>query len=239
MMCRVSGPLLAGVLLFALFSSRLSAQTPNAPADDSMSDSAMDGMSMEPPGSGAHTHMVFTAPREGTAADSARALEVVHALRAAIQPYQDLASAEAAGYRVRTPQVRQRKRGLLHVGRALNLRAANAPFDPTKPQALLYRQDASGTFRLAGAMFTAPGTLTADELDARIPLSVARWHRHVNVCRGPDGQVTPTFRRASNATDCSALGGRFRAKSRYMVHVMTDVGDDLGQIFPQHPAMEG
>ena len=189
---------------------------------------AQDMATMEP----GHHHMSFTALRSGTAADTARALAVVHTLRAAIARYPTLATAESAGYRSRLPEAMQRRRPLLHVGRP-GPRAGTGEFDPTSPQALLYRRDASGEFVLSGAMFVAPEGATEDDLDASIPLSVARWHRHFDVCRGPKGELKPRYRRARTASACESMGGRFRSESRYMVHVMVDSGDDLAAAFPQ------
>ena len=31
-------------------------------------------------------------------------------------------------------------------------------------------------------MYTAPNSFNEDNLDQRIPLSVAQWHEHVNLC---------------------------------------------------------
>ena len=83
-------------------------------------------------------------------------------------------------------------------------------------------------------MFVAPEGATEDALDARIPLSVARWHRHLDVAagrRGNEASLSP----ATTASACEAVGGRFRSESRYMVHVMVDSGDDLAAAFPQRP----
>jgi len=191
---------------------------------------AQDMAAMEP----GHRHMSFTAPRPGTAADTARALAVMHTLRTAITRYPSLAAAEAAGYRSRLPEDMQQRRRMLHLGRP-GSRAVTGEFDPTSPQALLYRRDDEGRFQLAGAMFVAPDGATEDDLDARIPLSVAQWHRHTNVCRGPRGEMKPRYRRATTQSACEAVGGRFRSESRYMVHVMVDAGDDLAAAFPQRP----
>jgi hypothetical protein len=189
---------------------------------------AQDMATMEP----GHHHMSFTPRRDGSAADTAKALAVVHALRSAIAQYPTLATAESAGFRSRLPEAMQQRRRLLHVGRP-GRRLGTGGFDPAAPQALLYRRDASGEFVLAGAMFVAPEGATENELDARIPLSVARWHRHLDVCRGPKGEMKPRYRRATTASACGGLGGRFRSESRYMVHVMVDGGDDLAAAFPQ------
>lgn len=205
--------------------------------------------------SGPSAHMSFTASRPGTAIDSARALGVVRALRTAIQPYQTLDAAERAGYRPRRNPDSMRGAGLLHAGRgtrrfpaaetsrlsAENSRPSDEPtFDPRAPQALLFRRAPDGRMQLAGAMFVAPPGATADELDSMIPLSIAHWHRHLNVCvAGERGAVVP-IPRASTPESCTAAGGRFRAESRYMVHVMIDGGDDLTAAFPQgQEQMEG
>ena len=34
-------------------------------------------------------------------------------------------------------------------------------------------------------MYTAPKRYSEDDLDQRIPLSVAQWHEHVNLCMPP------------------------------------------------------
>ena len=61
----------------------------------------------------AFMHMAFTPARPGTAADTARALDVVEHLRAAIAPYQTLEAAEAAGYRSRKdPEVVKRSEAI-------------------------------------------------------------------------------------------------------------------------------
>jgi hypothetical protein len=192
--------------------------------------SAQDMAAMRP----GHMHMSFTAARPASSADSAKALAVVHALRSAISRYPTLAAAESAGYRSRLPQAMQQRRRMLHVARPKS-RAGTGEFDPASPQALLYRRDERGRFLLAGAMFVAPQGATEDDLDAGIPLSVARWHRHLDVCRGPGGEMKPRYRRATTASACETLGGWFRDESRYMVHVMIDSGDDLAAAFPQRP----
>jgi hypothetical protein len=178
-------------------------------------------------------HMAFTATRPGTAADTARALDVVERLRAAIAPYQTLEAAEAAGYRSRKDPEMVKGARLLHVGKRIGRKGEPKPFDPAAPQALLYRRDADGQFHLAGAMYVAPPSATLDDLDAMIPLSVAHWHRHVNLCISGNRTSFRRIPEATTAEACEAAGGRFRAESRYMVHVMTDAGTDLAQVFPQ------
>jgi len=76
-------------------------------------------------------------------------------------------------------------------------------------------------------MYTAPADATEIDLDARVPLSVARWHAHINICLprrgdaanadwkkfGPDGSI-------ATAEACTAAGGRFFPQLfGWMVHV--------------------
>jgi hypothetical protein len=178
-------------------------------------------------------HMAFTPTRSGTAADTARARDVVERLRFAIAPYQTLEAAEAMGYRSRIAPDMVKGARLLHLGKRAGVRRAGKPFDPAAPQALLYRRDANGEFRLAGAMYVAPPSATLDDLDAMIPLSVARWHRHLNVCVSGNRKSFKRIPGAMTGEACQAAGGRFRAESSYMVHVITDAGNDLTLVFPQ------
>jgi hypothetical protein len=101
-------------------------------------------------------------------------------------------------------------------------------------------------------MYTAPQRSTLDDLDRRVPLSIARWHLHTNICiprlgerdrwrETRDGR--PLFGPASPiATEaaCYAVGGRFLPKLfGWMVHVNV-LADDPGAIWAmphshQHP----
>ena len=77
-------------------------------------------------------------------------------------------------------------------------------------------------------MYTAPKNSTERQLDERVPLSVARWHEHVNFCMPPKG--TPAGQVnwkefgfvGSIATQdaCEQAGGRwFPQMFNWMVHV--------------------
>jgi hypothetical protein len=181
----------------------------------------------------AHPHMTFTAGRAGTPEDSVRALAVVDKLRAALAPYQTLADAERAGYHSRRDAESVRGGKLLHVARWPRRPGQAQAFDPAAPQALLYRRGTDGEFHLAGGMFVAPPDATSDDLDAMIPLSVAHWHQHTNICVTGNRRSFKLVPGATTAKACQQAGGRFRAQSRYMVHVMTDAGSDLAMAFPQ------
>jgi hypothetical protein len=186
----------------------------------------------------AHAHMAFTAAPSATAADTARALEVVRKLRAATAEYPTLEAAEAAGYALRQRPDRVRAGGVLHVSRVRTRGGRAQPLDLSKPQVLLFQPDAGGTMRLAGVMLVAPPSATGEDLDAVIPRSVAPWHRHVNVCGTFEDGMIRRLPRITTAEACAAAGGRFRAETRYMIHVMTASGDKLAAIFPQGQGVE-
>ena len=65
------------------------------------------------------------------------------------------------------------------------------------------------------------------KLDQRVPLGVARWHRHVNLCFPPKGQgATADWTKfgvngsISTKAACDAAGGRFYPQVfGWMVHV--------------------
>jgi hypothetical protein len=182
--------------------------------------------------------MAFTTARSATAADTARALEVVRKLREATARYQTLDAAEAAGYALRQRPDNVRAGGVLHLARVRTRGERPRPLDLSNPQVLLFQRDAGGTMRLAGVMLVAPPAAAEEDLDAVIPRSVAAWHRHVNVCGTIEDGMIRRFPRANTPEACAAAGGRFRAETRYMIHVMTASGDELAAIFPQGRGME-
>ena len=196
---------------------------------------AMNGtMAMDP-------HMTLTPVRRPTPADSARATALVRQIRGAFDRYRDVRAAEADGFRQFLPGVKQ---PTYHFTNRRYAVAEMFRFDPARPTSLLYRQDADGGFVLVGAMYTAPARTSLDELDRRIPLSVARWHEHVNWCLPPPGQPArwretrdgkPVFGPKSpiaTAEACDVVAGRFLPRIfGWMVHVMAFESDDPNVIW--------
>jgi hypothetical protein len=94
-------------------------------------------------------------------------------------------------------------------------------------------------------MYTMPKRATEDQLNARVPLSVAMWHLHTNLCMPPRAQVrnadwTKFGLKGSIATQdaCDAAGGRFRPSIfGWMVHVYP-YEDSLDKIFVMHHHMD-
>jgi hypothetical protein len=146
--------------------------------------SAMGNMSSAPNAMGAHMHMSehmkMTDPRSPTPQDEERARTLLVTLRRALSPYRDYRAALFQGFRIFLPSVPQ------EVYHFTDYDAASAEyqglFDPERPGSLLYVKKGDGDYVLVGAMYSAPASYTPDQLNALIPLSVARWHEHVDIC---------------------------------------------------------
>lgn len=193
-------------------------------------DEAMSGpMSADP-------HMVMTPDRAPSPGDSARAVQLLAAMRRSLVRYKSADSAIADGYRPLFPDVTQ---PVYHFTNLLNALGERLRFDPSKPTSLLYRREPSGAYVLIGAMYDDAADTPLDELDARVPLSIAHWHRHVNWCLPPRGAPErwremkdgrPVFGPKSSiatAEACAAVGGRFLPHLfGWMVHVNAFSGDD-------------
>jgi hypothetical protein len=201
-------------------------------------------------------HMTMTALRSPQPGDAARAEAIVLAARAAMQPYQDYHKALADGFKIFLPNVPQPQ---YHFTNYKSAWSAHSHFDPAKPTSLLYKKTPEGSYQLVGAMYTDAVDASEDELNARIPLSVARWHQHVNFCKAPAGQKALYFGpkarygllgSITTQEECSAAGGVFYPHIfGWMVHVYpyekdakqiwsTD-DDDHGHDNMDHAAMPG
>ncbi len=125
-------------------------------------------------------HMVMTLSRPQTPNDIERAHDLIDMLRHALTKYHDSRVALSQGYQIFLPTVPQEVYHFTDYGAASQEYSGH--FDPARPGSLLYVKNSSGDFVLAGAMYSAPADYTPDQLDALIPLSVARWHAHTNIC---------------------------------------------------------
>lgn len=236
------------VFLAALFvsfvtSSSLAAQhTHGHPPDSARMIEAADAAMSGPMSEEAKKHMLLSPARRATATDSSRARAVANELKVALAKYADSSAAVADGYRMFLPNVKTQR-----VYHFTNYRRAFMEafrFEAAKPTSLLYTRNADGSFRLVGAMYTAPKRMKADKLDERIPLSVARWHKHVNWCLPKKGEGQRWLERQNGkplfgpespiATKaaCDAVGGRFHENLfGWMIHANVFAGDDLATIF--------
>ena len=137
-------------------------------------------------GHGAHAlHLAWTARRAPNAADSVRADSVAAAARRAVERFRDVRVAEAEGFRAFAPGVKQE---VYHYTSWQNAVGEAFRFDVSRPTSLLYRKTRSGAMELVGVMYAMPARASEAQLDARVPLSIARWHRHVNLCVPPRGE---------------------------------------------------
>ena len=168
-------------------------------------------------------HMAWSDMRPATDTDRERAAEIVKTLRVALAKYKDYRVAEADGFKPFHPEFPQK---IYHFTRWQNGLQAAFEFDPAKPTSLLYKKTSAG-YELVGAMYTAPRGTSEAKLDQRVPLGIARWHRHVNLCFPPKGQGakadwTRFGVNGSIATKaaCDTAGGRFYPQIfGWMVHV--------------------
>ena len=176
---------------------------------------------MEPGHTMDMAHMRMTSLRAAGPGDRERADKLLATLREIIEPYKDYRTALADGYQIFLPQMPQRE---YHFNNYWNGFVESFTFDPARPTSLLYKKTRDG-WELTGAMYTAPRSATLDQLDQRVPLSVARWHQHLNLCM-PRRDTRPDWKlfglNGSIATEqaCSGAGGRFYPQIfGWMVHV--------------------
>jgi hypothetical protein len=176
-------------------------------------------------------HLRLTPVWPSAPGDSARAAEILATMRRELARYRDARVAEDDGFRELIPVANAPMHHFTKLRWAFEARTG---LNPARPTSLLYQRAADGRFTLVGAMFTAPPQTSDSELNARLPLSIARWHQHINWCLPPlaearrrwretkDGQ--PVFGPKSpiaTAEACAAVGGRFRPRLfGWMVHVM-------------------
>jgi hypothetical protein len=202
------------------------------------------------------SHMYMTTLRAPKPGDQQKADAIVAAAKQAMAPYRDYHKALDDGFEIFLPNLPQRQ---YHFTSAANGLEARSHFDPLKPTSLLYRKTADGGYELLGAMYTDRVDATEDEIDERIPLSVARWHQHVNFCRAPPERKSEYFGpdakfgllgSISTKEACESAGGTFYPHIfGWMVHVYPNekdpkniwstTDDDEGHDNMDHSSMPG
>jgi len=170
-------------------------------------------------------HMKMTALRPAKPGDADRAKEVADSARKASEKYIDYRTALAEGYQIFHPEIPQK---VYHFTNYRYAMEAFMHFNPEHPTSLLYEKHGDD-YKLIGVMYTAPKRLGEEELDQRIPLSVAQWHEHVNFCAPPPDRRQemraphPQFGLKGSITTqeaCDAAGGTFHPVIfNWMVHV--------------------
>jgi hypothetical protein len=170
-------------------------------------------------------HMKMTGLRPTKPGDAARAEQVVEGARKAAEKYLDYHVALNDGFKIFLPNVPQK---MYHFTNYNYAKDAFFNFNPEHPTSLLYEKHGED-YKLVGVMYTAPKRMGEDELDRRIPLSIAQWHEHVNFCAAPAGRkdeyLIPHAQfglRGSITTQeaCDAAGGVFHPVIfNWMVHL--------------------
>jgi hypothetical protein len=171
-------------------------------------------------------HMCITPLRPKQPGDEQKAKALIAQVKTTIEKYKDYKKALADGYVIANPKLDQPQ---YHFNNEANVRLADTQFDPTKPSSLLYRRTPTQLYKLEGVMFTARPDATEDELNQRIPLSIARWHEHTNFCAAPADKVKEyhgdnpkfgMFGSIHTKEACQAEGGTFfPIMFSWMIHV--------------------
>lgn len=149
----------------------------------------------------------LTPIRPPTDQDRERASTVARQLRQGIEKYKNYQLALKDGFVNLTPRFPQKE---LHLSNLRNAFRAIRSFDPSAPSSLLYKK-VGEEYQLIGAMYTAPLSIPLEELDHRVPFSMARWHVHVNFCLPPKGTTENPGRylKMIDRDACDKIGGRF------------------------------
>jgi hypothetical protein len=202
--------------------SSMSQQSMTMPhSHDGNQSDAMESMaSMKMPMS---LHMKMTELRPANDADRRRGDSIVRELRTILDKYRDYQVAEQDGYRQFLPNLDLPQYHFTNYRYGL---IGALWFQPSKPTSLLYKKTPKG-YALLGAMYTASRFATDEQLDRRVPLSVARWHAHVNICLPPKSEYQTADWTAFGfsgaiATEqaCTEAGGSFYPQLfGWMVHV--------------------
>jgi len=191
--------------------------------DDDNADATLDSMQRHQMDMGPHMRM--STLRNPSPGDAERAAQVAERARVVAQKYADYHTALADGFKIFHPEVPQKQYHFTNHAYAFE---AAFSFDPDHPTSLLYEKHGD-SYKLIGVMYTAPKRMAEQDLNARIPLSVAQWHQHINFCAPPQGRGSemlgsnPKFGLHGSITTeeaCEAAGGTFKPVIfGWMVHV--------------------
>jgi hypothetical protein len=162
-------------------------------------------------------HMSMTKSRSLQPGDQARGDAILAAAKKA-----------ADGYTIFLPEQRQ---NVYHFILAFPSSDHKEHFDADQPRGLLYTKIDGPTpgYKLIGVMYMARYDTTEDDLNARVPLSIAQWHLHLNLCVPPQpeqrnwlmGDATFGLNGSiATAEACRAAGGYFKPHlAGWMTHI--------------------
>jgi mono/diheme cytochrome c family protein len=178
-------------------------------------------------------HMEMSIRLPAQSGDRERAAAIVDAARRVMAQYPTVDAAERAGFKKFAPGVNLPMEH--YTSGAYAVESWFGRFDLEHPTSLLFKRTPDG-LKITGVMYTASNQIDEAQLNARIPLSVGTWHRHINYCAAPRGtpvadQMPPNARfgfagSISTASDCAAAGGRFQPVIfGWMLHVWPNETD--------------
>lgn len=170
-------------------------------------------------------HMKMTPYQPITSPDVTRMNAIVQNAHMCFDKYQDYHLALKDGYQIFAPHIPQ---DIYHFANVQSFSEAQTTFDLAHPSALLYQKVADG-YKFVGVMYSAPANVSAEQLNQRIPISIAPWHLHVNFCL-PAGDTQQTLFNAnslfgltgtiSTQSQCSKVAGTFYSSMYgWMVHI--------------------
>jgi cytochrome c556 len=230
---------LVALIFVALTSAPIGARQQQGSSKDNMAGMDMSGdmKDMGPSMEAMSGHMYMTQLRSKQPGDEEKVKAVIAQVKASIERYRDYHKALEDGYVIANPKVNEPQ---FHFNNKANLQEAEQHFDPTRPSSLLYFQTPTQRYKLEGVMFTVPPNASEDELNARIPLSVVRWHKHINFCAAPADKIKEylgkhpkfgMFGSIKTADACKAEGGTFYpVMFTWMIHVFP-FENDLKDVF--------
>jgi hypothetical protein len=170
-------------------------------------------------------HMKMTTLRDPQPGDAQKADQIVQAARKAAAKYTDYKVALADGYKIFLPNLPQKQYHFTNYWYGFE---AGRHFNPEHPTSLLYEKHGDD-YKLIGVMYTAPKKSSEDDLNSRIPLSVAQWHAHINMCIPPDDKKKEMWGAharfglagsIASKEECDAAGGKFMPQIfGWMVHL--------------------
>jgi hypothetical protein len=151
--------------------------------------------------------------------------------RNATEKYRDVRAAIADGYQAIGPDVPGM--GIHYVRR----HAGSDNFDVEHPPILLYEKDTSATGGLAlvgvSYLYRAQAGDDGQPLNPPFPKSLAKWHRHENICVLPDNSTPPGM----TEQQCAARSGHFTTETQWMVHAWIWKDSPTGVFAPSNPAV--
>jgi hypothetical protein len=180
--------------------------------------------------SGMMPHQSHSAAASITYAELKNTVTQLERARQATAKYQNVHVAETDGYHQIGPDFP----GIgVHFVQTLEAKG----FDIEKPPILIYQKnpDAPGGYSLVGVVYlwNAAAGPDGQPLNPPFPKSLARWHRHTNLCMAP-GLANP---HGLTESQCREQGGQFVAEAPWMVHAWIWKDSPAGVFSDQNPAL--